>query len=337
MERKSFLMLCCAGILTTFLVLPSKESFGKEKILFTLNYTWQAAHTLILPISGKGFYAEEGLDVEIKKGIASGDTVKRVDVGTTTFGLADTSSVIEAMAAGAKIKIIGMLQIRPPHTLFALKSSGINKPKDLEGKTIGGPPTDANIIVFPVFAELTGIDASKVKIVPMDVAAKTPMLLSKKIDCAGFFIDAYPRIERGALKQNDSVVIFKYYDYGFKAYGLALVGSEKMMKENPELIKKFLRATYKGILWSMENYKEAVEVTMKMIPEVDRELMEQGGKMNFDLILAPEVYEKGIGWVSKEKMEYSRDIFSKYAKLSKTVPVEEIYTNQFLPNLFPKK
>jgi NitT/TauT family transport system substrate-binding protein len=337
MEKRSFFMLCCVGIFATLLTFSPPESSGGEKILFTLNYTWQAAHTLILPVSGKGFYAEEGLDVEIKKGIASGDTVKRVDVGTTTFGLADTSSVIETLAAGAKIKIIGMLQVRPPHTLFTLKSSGISKPKDLEGRTIGGPPTDANIIVFPVFAELAGIDASKVKIVTMNVAAKTPMLLSKKVDCAGFFIDAYPRIERGALKQNDSVVTFKYYDYGFKAYGLALVASEKLIKENPELIKKFLRATYKGILWSMENYNEAVEVTMKMIPEVDRELMEKGGKMNFDLILGPEVYEKGIGWISKEKMVYSRDIFSRYAKLQKTVPVDEIYTNQFLPNLFPRK
>jgi NitT/TauT family transport system substrate-binding protein len=334
MGRKSFLGLCCAGIL---IILLASESFGKEKVLFTMNYTWQAAHALILPVSGKGFYAEEGLDVEIKKGIASGDTVKRVDVGTTTFGLADTSSVIEAMAAGAKIKVIGMLQVRPPHTLFALKSSGISRPKDLEGKTIGGPPNDANIIVFPVFAELTGIDASKVKIVSMDVAAKTPMLLSKKIDCAGFFIDAYPRIEKGALQKNDSVVTFKYYDYGFKAYGLALVASEKLTKENPDLVRKFLRATYKGILWSMENYSEAVDMTMKMIPEVDRELMEKGGKMNFDLILGPEVYEKGIGWISKEKMEYSRDIFLKFAKLQKLVPVEEIYTNQFLPNLVPKK
>jgi len=337
MKRKIFSMVNYMSILVIILASLTGESFGKEKISFTLNYIWHAQHTIILPASGKGFYSEEGLDVEIKKGIASGDTVKRVDVGTTTFGLADTSSVIEAMAAGAKIKIIGMLQVKPPHTLFVLKSSGINKPKDLEGKTIGGPPTDANIIVFPVFAELTGIDRSKVKIVSIDVAAKTPMLLAKKIDCAGFFIDAYPRIERGALKQNDSIITFKYYDYGFKAYGLALIASEKLVKENPELIKKFLRATYKGILWSMENYNESVEVTMKMIPEVDRELMEKGGKMTFDLILAPEVYEKGIGWISKEKMEYSRDIFSKYANLPKLVPVDEIYTNQFLPNLFPKK
>ena len=92
--------------------------------------------------------------------------------GRADIGLADSAVVIAAVARGAKVKVVGMVFDKTPLNIWTRKDTAIDKPKDLEGKTVGAPPGDGQRQVFPAFAKLHGIDESKVTWVNIEPAAK---------------------------------------------------------------------------------------------------------------------------------------------------------------------
>jgi NitT/TauT family transport system substrate-binding protein len=87
----------------------------------------------------RGYYKEEGLAVEILKGSGSGDTVRRVAGGSEEFGFADTATPVISRSRGTPVKVVAMIHDKSMDAVYFLKSSGIAKPKDLEGKKIGPP------------------------------------------------------------------------------------------------------------------------------------------------------------------------------------------------------
>ncbi len=114
-----------------------------DKVTLNLNWFYVGDHSPYFVAADKGWYKEEGLEVNIVPGKGSGDVVKKVDVGSVEFGIVDTGVLIVARAQGAKVKIVSMLFDKSPYCMWMWKDSGINSPKDLVGKKIGAPPGDA--------------------------------------------------------------------------------------------------------------------------------------------------------------------------------------------------
>src|SRR5260221_4251535 len=81
-----------------------------------------------------------------------------------------------------------MMYSTPPYVIAVKKASGITKPKDLEGKTIGGPANDGALRLWPAFARIAGIDASKVKGENMAANFREQMLMRGQIDAAVGFL-----------------------------------------------------------------------------------------------------------------------------------------------------
>lgn len=314
------------------------STWAAEKVIFSLNWAWYGPHVAFFPGVELKYYEQEGLDVEIVRGYGSGDVVKRVDTGTVTFGLADLATVVLGRAGGAKVKAVGGFYAIAPHAIFSLEKKGIKKPKDLEGKTLAfGGPGDANWIFLPAFAALTGLDVNKVKVVQLDPTAEAPMLLAGKTDADGEFIEILPRYVFAAAKQGDKMSVMRYYDYGFKVYGLAFIAQDKTVAEKPELVRKFLRAVYKSTKWAIENPEKAAKMLIKHRPELDEKEMLEGWKIAMELILAPEVYEKGLGYLLEDKVQFTIDTVGKYQGLKAPVTTKELYTNEFLTKEIPKR
>src|SRR5260370_28477922 len=154
------------------LLAAAGSASAQEK--FTLALTGFAAgdHAAYWVALDKGYYKAKGLDVTLENSKGSGDSIAKVDTGRADAGLADAAVVIASNARGTTVKTVGMVFDKTPLNIFSLKSKPLAKPKDLEGVTLGAPPGDAPRQMFPAFAKLTGIDASKVTWVNIEPAAK---------------------------------------------------------------------------------------------------------------------------------------------------------------------
>ena len=167
-----------------------------EKVVFALNWFAVGDHAAYWVALDRGYYKAKGLDVELQNSKGSGDSIAKIDTGRADLGLADSAVVIAAVGRGAKIKVVGMVFDKTPLNVWSRKEAPITRPKDLEGKTVAAPPGDGQRQVFPAFAKLTGIDASKVTWVNVEPAAKVPALAEKRVDAVADYTTGLPFYEK---------------------------------------------------------------------------------------------------------------------------------------------
>jgi NitT/TauT family transport system substrate-binding protein len=257
-----------------------------------------------------------------------------VVTGQADIAFTDMSALVVARSQEMKVKTIAVINTLAPHCIIARRDRGINVLKDLEGKTFGGSKAEGIVIVLPTLCELAGVDFQKIKLVSVDTDSKDPLLFAGKVDAIGqFAAGGGSRWKRLAKEANLELAFFPYFNYGFKAYGLSLVASDKLIAEKPDVVRRFLAATMKGVAWALDNEEKTVKMFMGFRPEMD----EQGFRDTFydsRNLMVPGMHPNGLGWMEKDRVKYTVDVMIKTQNL-KPVPVEETYTNDFLPRVKP--
>ncbi len=211
-----------------------------------LDWIFQGPNVGFMLAQEKGFYREAGLDVAITSGKGSGSTAQLVASKATQFGFADGYVVGNGVSKGMGIKSVGSIFRRNPAAAMVLADSGINTPKDLEGKSIAMTAGSAQFQQWPAFAKGAGIDTSKIQVVNIDPAGVGPALINGKVAAIGGFAQGYvPAIEIRGKKQ---VRIFWFADYGVTVVSNGIVVHQDLLKSDPELVRAFVTPTIKGFL-----------------------------------------------------------------------------------------
>jgi NitT/TauT family transport system substrate-binding protein len=304
---------------------------AEEKFTFALNWFPVGDHAAYWVALDRGYFKQHGLDVTLENSKGSGDVVAKVDTGRADAGVADAAVVIASLARGTQIKAVGMVFDKTPLNFFSLKSHPALKPKDLEGRTLGAPPGDGQRQMWPGFAKLTGIDASKVTWVNVEPAAKVAALLEKRVDAVGDYTTGLPLYEKpgGA----GSVVMMPWAEFGFDMYSLSLVASDKTMKQRAAALRGFLEAAYMGWRDVMQDPKAALAIFKKRVPEIDVSVIEPNMMMGLQLMKTQRYAEHGIGWIDETKMCHSVELVNTYMGLPKQVDCKAVSTAAFMPKI----
>ena len=308
-----------------------------DKVKFALDWIPYGKHAMFYASIDKGFWKDAGLDVQMTRGFGSGDTVKRIASGTDDFGFASVGNMIAAKSRGAELKMVGMIHDKTLETVATLVGNKIAKPSDLEGKKIGSPEANASRVIFPAFANINKFDNKKVTWVNMTVPATTPSLLAGRVDAILIFYTEKPTVDAASKKVGKKPLYLLYADHGMATYGNGLLVSEKTLKDKPDLVKRFLAATYKGIAWSVENPQEAVDIFIKHNPAISPDLARKHFDIAVDSLLSDHAMKAGIGHMTKDRMVFTNNLITTHMKLPKKAAVEAVYTNDFLPKLLPKR
>ena len=309
----------------------------KEKLTVALNFVPYGIHTPLYVAQEKGFYDQANLDVTIQRGTGSADAVAKVGAGAAEVGYADAGAVVVGRAKGAKVTLVAMLMDKGLATLYTYKGSGITRPKDLEGRTVADNAGGGAGILFPALAAIHGIDTSKVNIVMVDAAAKNPILIEKKADAIFTFSTIEPNLKALAAAKGMEIVGLSFSDWGLDLYGMGLFASEKMLSERRDVVRRWTEATMRAVAWSVENPDEAVALFVKRNQAVSPDLARGHWRIVVDHLLTPAASEQGIGFMTEAKMQRTRDLLVKYQKLEAEIPLKDLYTNEFLPKLTPKR
>ncbi|MET7467646.1 ABC transporter substrate-binding protein [Micromonospora sp. NPDC005686] len=230
--------------------LTSFGNFGRD------SYAWVA--------KDKGFFKEAGFDVDIKPGQGTGGVVQ-VAGGQADFAPVDLTGAILQLANGQAQGFVAVaaIQQRTMAAIASVEGKNIATPKDLEGKKLADTPTSVVRNLFPTYARLAGIDASKVTWVNGEAQTLIGMLGSGSVDGIGQFVVGQPTIETVTKKK---AVLLPYSNVMQDLYGNVLVTSTKNAKEKPEMVKKFTAALLKGLEYSLANPDEAGEILKKNVP-----------------------------------------------------------------------
>lgn len=222
----------------------AKTKDGLQKISIMLDWYPNAVHSAIYTAEAKGYFAKEGLDVDIKMPSETTDPLKLVAAGKVDLAISYQPQVVMARAEGIPVVSVAALVREPLNYLMVPKSSGITRPRELEGKNIGYSSLEFEQAVLKTMVKYDGGNPDKVK--TTDVGFDLiPAITSKKVDG----IDGgYINHEKLLLeKEGHPVNAFNPADYGVpNYYELILISSEKELNQKKSVIKKFWKAVAKG-------------------------------------------------------------------------------------------
>jgi NitT/TauT family transport system substrate-binding protein len=218
---------------------PAKPA--RARVTLTLNWYPYGEHAPFYYGLEKGIFASAGIDLVIRPGAGSGNTLQQVAQRKTDFAWADTTPLLKAITAGMKIKSVGVYLQKGPSSIEFFADKRITKPADLRGKAIGGTPGDSLYSTFPAWLEANGVSRDDVKVVNLDPPDKIPALIDGRVDAImGFFHDQAPTIENKSGKKVDYL---PYADWGMNLLGTGLVVNEATLDQDPALVRRFVAAT----------------------------------------------------------------------------------------------
>jgi NitT/TauT family transport system substrate-binding protein len=313
--------------LAALCALCAAPALAADAVTFRLNWYLGGLHVPFYYGKEKGYYAAEGIDLTINEGRGSANTVQVVAAGSDTFGLADSSSVIATAAKGAEIKSVMSLLNSTGYSVVSLASAGIRTPKDLEGKRFAVTPGDPLGQLFQALAAHNKLDMSKIAFVQVDPAAKVVATLEKRVDgLLGGADDQYFLIKQRGIEP----AALRYADWGANIVGMTIVTQSKLIESNPDLVRRFVRATAKSWEESKKNPEAAVEATLKVKPDLDR--ASQLGQLKVDLALLDSANSRGrVGWGAQADWDQTLNLLKQYRELKTDLPWTAFHTNAFVP------
>jgi NitT/TauT family transport system substrate-binding protein len=321
-------MLAAVYAVAVSISFPSSSEAQSKKVTVQLAWVIGGLHAGFFVAKEKGFYASKGLDVAINRGFGSGDTAKVVATGAAHFGEVNLSTAIISRGKEIPLGILGVIIGKAPESILSFAEKGIRKPKDVEGKTFAEASGAAIMVTWPAFAKLAGIDISKATHIPVEAAAKPAVFFSGQVDWVPGFRPGFdePIILR-AQKEGKKLSFVRWEDFGWKVYGNGLVTHQDMLKRDPKTVADFVGATMDGYAYAIEHFDEALEITLKANPELDRQSARLSLLFALDAIMTKASKEKGLGYMEEDRMAFQIKLMSDLMKFN---PPKNTYTNQFI-------
>lgn len=304
-------------------------------IKFQLDWRFEGPSALFLLPAAKGYFKDAKLDVSIDAGNGSGGAVTRVASGTYDMGFADLAALMEFHAnnpdAPNKPVAVMVVYNNTPAAVMALKKSGVAKPADLSGKKLGAPVFDAGRRAFPIFAKANGV--SNVTWVSMDPPLRETMLMRGDVDAiTGFSFTSLLNLEARGAKPAD-IVTLPYADNGVKLYGNVIIATPKMIKEQPEAVRAFLKAFARGAKEVMANPDAAIEYVKQRDGIINVDLEKRRLRLAIDSVInSPDARAEGFGQAVPARLALMASQVSDAFGTKTRVNPDAVWNGSFLPS-----
>lgn len=303
------------------------ESSDMDKVTLQLKWVEQAQFAGFLVADAKGFYEEEGIDLEVKPG---GVGINPVDVLITDeadIAVAWTGNVLPAISNGEDLVNIGQGMQRSAMRMMAKKSSGIASPADLGGKKIGTWPGGNELEPY-AFIEKQGLDKDR-DVTLVSQGFDMNQLLNDEIDLASAMIynEYWLPIEAGYPESDFTVFDMESEGAGMLQDGLFV--KRTYLEENEDVLVRFLRASMKGWDYAITHQDESVDLMGIDFAENDvtaRDHQLLSIKEVSKLYAADDAQEKGLFYINRDKLDQTVNIAQTYVDEVGEIDTDKIYT-----------
>ncbi|KRF44053.1 ABC transporter substrate-binding protein [Paenibacillus sp. Soil787] len=245
------------------------------------HYAAQVAH----------FYEKAGLDVTLQQGGPQVSNIQLVASGKVQFAMANADEVVLARKEGIPVKVIyANLQTNPQNLIYH-KDSGIKKIEDLNGRKV------YTAVGFPFWQYIS----YKYKLDKVQVQNYTGSL-------AGFSADkdsitqGFATNEPYVLKkQGVDVAWFLNADLGYNPYGNVVIATDDFIKKNPDLIKRYLKATTEGWDYYYAHADEVNNALNGVNKDYDVDHLKDAQDVAKDYIFGGDAKAHGVGYMSEDR------------------------------------
>lgn len=298
-----------------------------EKVTMVLDWTPNTNHTGLFVALENGYFKDEGLDVDIVQP-PEGGAATLVATGKADFGISYQEEVTFAKTSKDPLPIKAVATVIQHNTsgFASPKEKDITSAKNFEDKTYGGWGSPSEDAILDAVMKKEGKDFKKLKVV--DIGTDDFFTATQKnVDFAWIF-EGWD-VMQAKLKGVDlNFIPIKDLDKRLDYYTPLIISSEKLLKENPNIAKKFLKATTKGYEYAIKNPTEAAKILIKHAPEIDEELAIKSQEY-----LADKYKDDASKWGEMKDIIWNNytSFLKEYKLINKDMKPSDAYTNEFLP------
>ena len=251
----------------------SQEENEKEKITFVLDWTPNTNHTGLYVAQEKGYFEDEGLEVEIVQPPEDGADAL-VASGKAQFGISFQDTMAPGVVGEDALPTTAVAAVVQHNTsgIISRKGEGMDTPKGLEGKKYATWDAPIEKAMMENVVEADGGDFSKVELIPSTVTDEVSALESKSVDAIWIFY-AWAGVATEVAGLETDYFAFKDINPAFDYYTPVIIGNNEFLEKEPETAKKFLSAVKKGYEDAIEDPDGAAEILCEAAPELDQELV----------------------------------------------------------------
>lgn len=296
-----------------------------EKATLSLDWVPNTNHTGLYVALEKGWYTEEGIDLDIQIPSDPAAALKQVASGHTEFGVSFQEEVTIARSNDIPVVSIAAIIQHNTSAFVALKGRGITRARDFEGKIYASYGLPLERAILKGLMACDGADVDKLEFVDVGFDA-FPALIGERVDLAWIFL-AWDGIQAQNMgKELDAIELYGSCvpDY----YTPLLISGENTLAERPELVRRFLRAASRGYEYAISHPEEGAEILLKHSPESDPDLVKPSQAW-----LSPRYQDDAAKWGVQDPKVWQEFTtwMAENGVLDKEIEPDEAFTNDFLP------
>ena len=313
-------MVCHRRLLNRALVLLAlaiapMQASALDKVVLQLRWVHQFQFAGYYAALEKGFYADAGLEVEIRPAEPGRPSpIDEVRNGNAQYGIGN-SGLIVAYEEGAPVRALAAIFQRSPNIWLTLEKSAIGDVRDLAKKRLMMTVNPENAELLAIFAK-AGINPGQLDIVPSSFDVQS--LVEGKADA----FNAYSTNEPFLLDQRDVAYrIFDPHDYGIDFYSDVLFTGKAELQQHPERVKAFLQASLSGWQYAIDHPEEIADLIIrKYDPSKRREhLLFEAATIK--RLMQPDLIQ--IGYMNPGRWRQIRDTYVRLGMMNTTRPMGE--------------
>lgn len=323
-----------AGAVT--LALSSTMVYAEDDVRLRLNWMYYGSHAGFALGKDKGYYDDAGIDLDIRSGNGSSSAHRLVANGDSDFAYGSCAAMATLAAQGAPLVSVGVIDAMGTEAILVRPDAGVSSIEDLKGKKL---LTTANAGVntfFPLVLKNAGLSEADINITNVPDGALVSAYLQGTGDAVGILggLDDKP----AEIKANggEQPVAFPYSDFGVNQVGYCLSAHTDTVKNNPDLVKRFVGATVKAYKEAESNPDMAVA---SMADIVGGTMAEDQGKeqarsvldVTLSVLYSGANADKVLGMNVPSDWDGMLTLMKDFNDLETDQPASAFYTNNFLP------